>query len=501
MDEQEAGRRTRWAVAVGLAAFGAVTAAGLSAALVMSSANAAPLATQPSPAPPPFKTPDVVQRSAQSTPATVGEARQLGDTFANVAERASRSVVTISVEVRRAQQQQHPFGFFFGQPGAGDSGEFARGGGSGIVMRADGVILTNNHVVKDAVRIDVVLRDGRKFRARVMGTDEATDLAVLKIEASGLPAIAFANSSRARVGEWVLAIGSPFGLDYTLTAGVLSATGRGGIGANEIEDYLQTDASINPGNSGGPLINLNGEVLGINTMIIGRNSGIGFAIPSNLARSVADQLAEGGVVRRAWIGVAFQELTPELASSLGSGATRGALVSSVSSNGPASKAGVQPGDVVTSVNDQPVGEGRDLLRAVLSHRVGATLRLGILRDGQRSTLSLTTAERPGEGSHATRNRPERRAAPAGGFGLALEPLTPDAARRLGYRGDGKVVVADVTQGSAADRAELRRGDVIVTADRSPVRDPRDVVNALSDGRALLRVERGQAAYFVVLSKE
>lgn len=496
MDEQAvATRRTRWAVAVGLAAFGAATAAGLSAALVMSSANAAPLSTQPTP----LAAQDV-QRNAQSTPATVGEARQLGDTFANVAERASRSVVTISVEVRRTQQQ-NPFGFFFGQPGAGDSGEFVRGGGSGIVMRADGVILTNNHVVKDAVRIDVVLRDGRKFRARVLGTDEATDLAVLKVEATGLPAIAFANSSRARVGEWVLAIGSPFGLDYTLTAGVLSATGRGGIGANEIEDYLQTDASINPGNSGGPLVNLNGEVLGINTMIIGRNSGIGFAIPSNLARSVADQLAESGVVRRAWIGVAFQELTPELASSLGSGATRGALVSSVSNNGPANKAGVQPGDVVTSVDDQPVSEGRDLLRAVLSHRVGATLRLGILRGGQRSTLSLTTTERPNEGTQATRTRPERRAAPAGGFGLALEPLTPDVARRIGYHGDGKVVVADVTQGSAADRAELRRGDVIVTADRDPVRDPRDVVNALADGRALLRVERGQAAYFVVLSKE
>ncbi len=483
-------RNDRWFRLAGWGALGAVAATGLSAALVLSPANAAPT---PAIAPP--------QRSAQSTPANVTEARRLGDTFANVAERASQSVVSISIEARRDQQQM-PFGFFFGQPGMGDSPDIVRGGGSGVIMRSDGVILTNNHVVKDATRIEVILRDGRKLRARVLGTDEATDLAVLKIDANGLPAIPFADSGRARVGEWVLAIGSPFGLDYTLTAGVLSATGRGGLGANEIEDYLQTDASINPGNSGGPLINLNGEVLGINTMIIGRNSGIGFAIPSNLARSVAEQLAETGNVKRAWIGVAFQELTPELASSLGADAQRGALVSNVSANGPAKQAGVRAGDIVTSVDDQPVNEGRDLLRAVLARRVGSTVRLGILRDGQRTTLSLTTAERPTELTHhSSRTKQGRSAQPTNGFGLALEPLTPDTARQLAYRGEGKVVVVGVTPGSAADRADLKRGDVVVSADRRAVREPNDVVNALSDGRALLQVERGEAAYFVVLSRE
>jgi len=303
------------------------------------------------------------------------------------------------------------------------------------------------------------------------------------------------------VGEWVLAIGSPFGLDYTLTAGVLSATGRGGIGANEIEDYLQTDASINPGNSGGPLVNLAGEVLGINTMIVGRNSGIGFAIPSNLVRSVTEQLADTGTVRRAWIGVGFQELTPELASSLGSTATRGALVSSVSANGPAQRAGIRAGDIVVSVDNEPVSEGRDLLRAVLTRRVGATVAVGVLRDGQRTSLSLTTAERPTDGAQTSRT-PQGLTKPTGsGFGLALEPLSLDIARQLGYRGEGKVVVVNVMPGSVADRANLRRGDVIVSADRQGAREPADVVNALADGSALLQVERGESAFFVALSRE
>lgn len=490
--QHEPTRHQRFLRAAGWSAATTLTATGLSAALILSQANAAPTHVEPP-----------VVRNAQSTPATVNDARRLGDTFAQVAERASQSVVSISIEARRTQQQS-PFGFFFGQPGQpgmGDSPDLVRGGGSGIVMRSNGVIVTNNHVVKDATRIEVILRDGRKFRARVLGTDEATDLAVLKIEATGLPAIAFANSTQARVGEWVLAIGSPFGLDYTLTAGVLSATGRGGLGANEIEDYLQTDASINPGNSGGPLINLNGEVLGINTMIIGRNSGIGFAIPSNLVRSVTEQLAESGTVKRSWIGVAFQELTPELASSLGANATRGALVSSVSADGPAKKAGMRAGDIVVSVDDQPVNEGRDLLRAVLSRRVGTNVRLGIIRDGQRSSLSLATSERPAEVAHGSATPQGRGVQPSSGFGLALEPLSPDIARQLGYRGEGKVVVVNVTSGSAADRANLKRGDVIINADRRNVREPADVVNALSDGQAMLQVERGDAAFFVVLSRE
>ena len=252
-----------------------------------------------------------------------------------VAEAVSPSVVSIQVEVTRPQQMGFPIPFF-GMP---DRGGIVRGGGSGVILRSDGYILTNNHVVREATRIDVRLQSGESYLATLIGADPPSDLAVLKIDATGLKQAAFASSQDARVGQFVIAIGSPFGLDYTVTTGVLSAKGRGGIGANEIEDYLQTDASINPGNSGGPLVDLNGDVLGINTMIIGRGSGIGFAIPSEIAQRVAKQLIQHGAMKRAWLGVSFQEITPELASHFGGDFDGGALINAVVPEGPADKAG------------------------------------------------------------------------------------------------------------------------------------------------------------------
>jgi serine protease Do len=297
----------------------------------------------------------------------------------------------------------------------------------------------------------------------------------------------------------VLAIGAPFGLDYTLTAGVLSAKGRGGLGANEIEDYLQTDASINPGNSGGPLVDLRGRVLGINTMIIGRASGIGFAIPSNLARSVGDQLLASGKVRRAWLGVSFQELSQELAQSLGKRDTHGALVAAVVPKGPADQAGLRPGDIIESVDADKIMESKDLLRSVLQKPVGAQVKLGVLRDGKSQTLSVKTALRPQHGDEVSIGGD---AAPTQAeLGMQLQPLTPEIAQQLGYRGVGKVVVAGVRLGSAAESAGLERGDVIVEADRQVVQTPDDVARAAADGQALLRVERGDGhAFFVVLNK-
>ena len=242
----------------------------------------------------------------------------------DVAESVSPSVVSIQVEVTRPQNEGLPF--FFGSQGRGG---IVRGGGSGIILRPDGYILTNNHVVNQASRIEVRLKNGKSFPAKLVGADSATDLAMLKIDARNLPQAEFGSSEKARVGQFVIAIGSPFGLDYTVTTGVLSAKGRGGIGANEIEDYLQTDASINPGNSGGPLVNLQGRVLGINTMIIGRGSGIGFAIPAEIAQRVARQLIDNGTVKRAWLGVSFQELTPELAAHFGGNFEGGALINAI----------------------------------------------------------------------------------------------------------------------------------------------------------------------------
>jgi serine protease Do len=366
-----------------VAAFAGWTA--LAGFVTYSYAGAAPSAAAP-----------IVAAATPVNSEAVNRAAQLSDAFADVAERVSPSVVTIKVEAK--QDIPDVFKFFGGRggPGGGDESPqgTVQGAGSGVIFTSDGSILTNNHVVEKATRIEVVLRDGRTFKAKVAGTDPAVDLAVVKIDAKDLPAATFADSSKARVGEWVLAIGAPFGLDYTLTACVLSAKGRS-IHANEIEDYLQTDASINPGNSGGPLVNLQGQVLGINTVIIG-GSGIGFAIPSSIARNVGEQLQTNGKVSRAWIGVSFQPLTSDIAKSLGKADTHGALVASVVAKSPAEKAGIKPGDVIESVDGAPVVQSSDLLRAVLLKPVGSKVAINVLRDGKQVALAMNTAERPAD---------------------------------------------------------------------------------------------------------
>jgi len=410
----------------------------------------------------------------------------------DVAESVSLSVVSIQVEVTRPQNEGFPF--FFGGQGRGG---IVRGGGSGVILRPDGYILTNNHVIHEASRIAVRLKNGKSFPATLVGADSATDLAMLKIDARGLPQAEFASSEKARVGQFVIAIGSPFGLDYTVTTGVLSAKGRGGIGANEIEDYLQTDASINPGNSGGPLVNLHGRVLGINTMIIGRGTGIGFAIPSEIAQRVARQLIDTGTVKRAWLGVSFQEITPELAAHFGGNFDGGALINAVVPQGPADKAGLQAGDVITAIGGQEIREGHDLLRTVLRHGVGERLSLEVRRGDKTKKISLVTGERPNEDSAQSRHQ--------GGqddsmLGLALEDLTPRLRERFRYEGDGRVFVRGVAPGSDADRAGLRPGDIILQADRQPVRSIGDVRAALKDGKALLYVERESRRFFQPITR-
>ena len=410
----------------------------------------------------------------------------------DVAESVSPSVVSIQVEATRPQNQGSPF--FFGGQGRGG---IVRGGGSGVILRSDGYILTNNHVVHGASRIEVRLKNGKSFPAKLVGADSATDLAMLKIDARNLPQAAFASSEKARVGQFVIAIGSPFGLDYTVTTGVLSAKGRGGIGANEIEDYLQTDASINPGNSGGPLVNLHGRVLGINTMIIGRGSGIGFAIPSEIAQRVAQQLIENGTVKRAWLGVSFQEITPELAAHFGGSFEGGALINAVVPRGPAEKAGLQAGDVITAIDGKKIQEGRDLLRMVLRHGVGERLSLDVRRGAQTRKVTLVTGERPNEDaaqSHKQSVEDNRM------LGLGLEDLTPRLRERFRYEGDGQVFVRGVAPGSDADRAGLRPGDIILQADRRPVRSVADVRAALTDGKALLYIERDSRRFFQPITR-
>jgi len=491
----------------------------LSGALVLGLVVAAGAALSPMPrtsaqtreAPTPAQvqaTPVPAQAPAPLAAPPVVDVARLGDAFATVAAAVSPAVVTIRVEAVR-QVPEVPFGFRgspfgqmppgFGMPNDGQP-DVITGGGSGVIIRGDGYIVTNNHVVAQARRLDVVLQDGRSFEGRVVGTDPATDIAVIRIDARNLPTARFASSDAARVGEWVMAIGSPFGLDYTVTTGVLSAKGRGGLGANEIEDYLQTDASINPGNSGGPLVNLRGDVLGINTMIIGRGTGIGFAVPSDIAQSVSSQLIDTGRVRRAWLGVGFQELSPELASQFGVPVHGGALISNVVPGGPAARAGLRPGDVVVAVGDQPVREGNDLLRQVLRQRVDTNVTVQLLRERRPQTVTMRLAERPT--SPTTQHSPQVAPPPAhrDDLGLQLAPMTSQVRQQLRYSGAGAVVVTGVSSGSAADRAGLRQGDVIVESDHRPVRQPSQIAQALADGTALLRVERGDGAFYTVLDR-
>lgn len=426
--------------------------------------------------------------------------------FTGIAESVSKSVVAIRIEARRKLVNPFggfPFGELFGLPEGREQYQIQRGTGSGVVIRADGYILTNKHVVEGASRVDVVFKDGTQLQGKTVGIDEATDLAVVKVEpVAPLVPAHLADSNKTKPGQWAVAIGSPFGLDYTVTVGVVSAVGRGGMGANEIEDYLQTDASINPGNSGGPLVNLRGEVLGINTMIAGIGTGIGFAIPSNLARIVSDQLITQGKVHRAYIGVGFQELTPELAQHFGVQGKGGALISSVVPDSPAERAGLRAGDVITRVDSEPIRESRDLQRTLLQRRVGAKVELTLVREKKERAVSLVTQERPSQ-ARTQEERPSAKPARAPDtFGLELEPLTKPLAQKLGVSAAQGAVVTAVQRGSTADRAGLKARDLIVEADRKPVRGPDDVRAALTDGTALLRVIRGKdSSSFLVLSRE
>jgi S1-C subfamily serine protease len=427
--------------------------------------------------------------------ASQAEARRLSDAFVNVAERVSPSVVQIDVTVRDESADQALR--WMGRAGGGDS-PVGRGTGSGVVFTPDGAILTNNHVIDEALTINVHLRDGRFLPARLIGRDPSTDLAVIKVDAQGLVAAKFADSEAARVGEWVVAIGSPFGLGYTVTTGVLSAKGRDGLGMNQIEDYLQTDASINPGNSGGPLCDLDGRVLGINTMIVGRGSGVGFAIPSALARRAAEQILRTGKVERAWIGVGIQDLTPEIAGLMKLDPRSGALVNTVTEGGPAEKAQIHPGDVLAAVGGKPVHDGRELIRELLAHEVGQGVQLEVIRNGQHYGTAVTLAARP---EPPIPPLPvQQQGVPQHGLGLGVRDLSPQQASSAGLPARALPIVSTVVPGSAADRAGLRVGDVIVEVDGVLYPDSHKLQEAAADGELLLRLHRRDKDFYAALRR-
>jgi serine protease Do len=434
-----------------------------------------------------------VEKAAPPTQAQA-EAKRLSDAFVSVAEKVSPSVVQLDVSVR--EESGDAIMKMFGK--SSGEGPVSRGLGSGVVFSQDGAILTNNHVIEDALSINVRLRDGRYLPAKVIGRDPAMDLAVVKIEASGLTPVKFADSDASRVGEWVVAIGSPFGFGYTVTSGVVSAKGRGGLGMSAIEDYLQTDASINPGNSGGPLCDLEGRVLGINTMVVGRGSGIGFAVPSNMARKVADQLLKTGKVERAWIGVGFQDLTPELAKALNVDANSGALVNSITDGSPAARANLRSGDIIAAVAGKPVHDGRELVREILQHDVGQSVQLEIVREGKHYGANCTLVARP---EPPVEPLPVQKAqAPQKDLGVALRDLKPETASQLGLGSKVLAIVTQVAPGSSADRAGLKVNDVVVEADGVLDPNTNKVLELAKDGQLLLRVRRGTAAFYAALKK-
>ena len=432
-------------------------------------------------------------------------------TYAPLVDKVAPAVVTIRSEriVRTVGQQlpDHPFlREFFGDQFRGRPQPDRRQGGmgSGVIVRKDGYILTNNHVVDKAEEVNVELTDGRSFKAKVVGTDAPSDLAVLKIDGDNLQTLNLGDSDGVRVGDVVLAVGNPLGIGQTVTMGIVSAKGRatGGTGDGSYEDFIQTDAPINQGNSGGALVSTAGELIGINSQILspsGGNIGIGFAIPANMARNVMTQLIEHGEVRRGRLGVTIQGITPALAESLGLNGTTGALVGDVEDDSPAAKAGLRRGDVITAINGEAVKDSNVLRNEIASLQPGTSVKLTIRRDGKEQVLNATLAAlQTGESKVDGAGEGERE----GTFGLTVEPLTSSRARELGVDASSGLVVTNVTPGGRAASAGLRPGDVIEQVDRKPVGSGEELRTALTSGDrpALLTVHRGASTLFVAVPR-
>ena len=393
------------------------------------------------------------------------------------------------------------FGDHFGRQFQGPREQREESLGSGVIISPDGYILTNNHVIDGATDIKVFLPDKREFKGRVIGRDSKTDVAVVKIDASELPAITLGDSSKLQVGDYVLAIGDPFGVGETVTNGIVSATGRNGLDIENYEDFIQTDAPINPGNSGGALINARGELVGINTAILsangGGNEGIGFAIPIDLARYVMEQILEHGKVVRGWLGVSVQGETPALAKAFGVSRPQGTLIGDVDPKGPAAGSGLERGDVIVGLNGKPVTSPNELRLQVSEMAPGTLAHLKVLRNGQTKDISVKLGELPERFLQSSSAQPNQRGPLAG---VQVEKLTPDISRQLNLPADSRGVVVDsVEPGSAAVEAGLRRGDVIEEVNRHPVNGLREYEHTVQEAGnrpIVLLVDRNGTTAFV-----
>jgi len=433
--------------------------------------------------------------------------------FSELAEKARPGVVNIRT-VKTISGGGPVFRHFFGNPFRRENpfedffGPFREGNpprdfkqqslGSGFIIDRNGYIVTNNHVIEGADQVEVKLVNGEELEATIVGRDPKTDLALIKITGSDdLMPLEMGDSDAVRVGSWVVAIGSPFGLEQTVTAGIVSAKGRI-IGSGPYDDFIQTDASINPGNSGGPLINMQGEVVGINTAIIATGQGIGFAIPINMTKEIIPQLKEEGRVTRGWLGVGIQGVTPELAKSFGLEEAKGALVAQVFKDGPAEKAGLEQGDIIRGFDGKDIESSGDLPRIVASTPVGKTVPIRVLRNGTVVTLSATIAE--------MEERTETAEASSGkSLGITVQNLTPDIAKTLGLEGETGVVITRVEPGGPAAKADLRRGDVIQEVDRRSINNVEDFEQAIGEAETqnsiLLLVRREGNNLFVAVNPE
>jgi serine protease Do len=442
---------------------------------------------------------------------SLSTARDLGNAFVEVAKKVKPSVVAIRSERTVTVSPGEGFGedFFKGSPfedffkryGGPPKKQKQVGEGSGVIVDQKGYILTNHHVVAGADKLSVHLFDGREVKGTLQGTDPKTDLAVIRVEAKDLSVGTLGDSDKIQVGEWAIAIGSPFGLEETVTVGVISAKGRTGFGTGTYEDFLQTDASINPGNSGGPLVNIDGEVIGINAMIIQPGQGIGFAIPINLAKTIMLQLIDHGKVVRPWIGVGLQDLTPELMKSFNVKEKEGALVSQVFEGSPAEKAGFKVGDIVVDIDGAKIKNSQDVVREVLKKQIGQKVQFVALREGKQLEIPVTTVEMPADKKEAKAAQPEMKE----WFGLHVATLTPDIAKELGLPKAEGVLIVEVEAGSAGQNAGLRKGDLILEINRQKVKEEDDYQGAMErskpDQGALFLVSRGTSTFFVSVKEE
>jgi serine protease Do len=464
------------------------------------------------------------------------QASQLSNSFADIIEKASPAVVKISTtRVIKASEQQgdNPFMSdpffrqFFGGPRARPHDQRERGLGSGVIVNPSGYILTNNHVVDKATTLKVALSDGREFTAKTVGTDPQTDVAVVKIDATSLPTLSFANSDNARVGDLCFAIGNPFGQDHTVTMGIISAKGRNNLRENtvQLQNFIQTDASINPGNSGGALINARGELIGMNTMILtgggagfggeAGNVGIGFAVPSNMAKQVLDQLVKNGKVTRGYMGVSLQAVSRELAPEFGLKNDHGAIVGDVTPGKPGDKAGLKSGDVIVKIDGQEVQDSNDLTMKVTGHAPGDTVTLDVIREGKPMKIKVTLGQRPNgldwaksganNGDNDNGNNDNGTADNGNARGINVENLSPDVIQQLGLDSNTKgVVVTSVDPDSTAADAGIGRGTVIVAVERHPVASVSDFKRLMAQAQnqpVLLTVNNGGATGFVVVQSK